>query len=132
MDSAYQALREDHERILSILKASRDSGFEDPIEKCRALHIMLLDHFDREDHVVYSALRDASLDDHRIRELLDQFDDDLLEITVAAKEFFLTCVPDESQKLDHLRDYGTFYILLRDRFSREETILFREYERITH
>ncbi len=132
MDSGYQALRKDHEKILAVLRASREPGAENSFEKCRILQALLLDHFDREDHIVYSALRDASGEDRRITGLLDQFDDDLLEITVAAKEFFAKCVPDKSQKIDHVRDYGIFYILLRDRFRREENILFRQYERITH
>ena len=134
MDSGYQALWKDHEKILAMLKASRDSASRVPfsLEKCKSLHAMLLDHFDREDHIVYSALRDASLDDLNVNELLDEFDNDLLEITVAAKEFFSKCVPDNSQRMDHIRDYGTFYILLRDRFSREESVLFKVYECLNH
>lgn len=139
MDSGYKTLLKDHKEILAILRASRDSGSlspdspdaQDAIDKCRALHALLLDHFDREDNIIYNSLRDAALDDSNIHELLDQFDDDLLELTVAAKEFFAKCVPDNTQRMDHVRDYGTFYILLRDRFKREENILFKEYERLS-
>ena len=143
MDSGYQALWKDHEDILAMLKASGDSfsrstgsvqspDSPDYIEQCKALYAQLLDHFDREDHIVYFALREAVLTDHKVHEMLDEFDDDLLEITLAAKEFFSKCVPDKNQRMDHVRDYGIFYILLRDRFMREESDLFREYESITH
>ncbi len=143
MDSGYQALWKDHEKILATLKASRDSFSQSPgsiqpsdpsghIEQCNTLHAMMLDHFDRENQIVYFGLKDAALTDHKVHELLDEFDDDLLEITVAAKEFFSKCVPDNSQRMDHVRDYGIFYILLRDRFRHEESVLFKEYERLNH
>ncbi len=134
MDSGYQALWKDHEKILAMLKASRDSASRSPfsLDQCKALHAILLDHFDREDHIVYNALRDVALDDLNVHELLDEFDNDLLEITVAAKEFFSKCAPDNSQRMDHTRDYGTFYILLRDRFRREEGVLFKEYEHLNY
>ena len=62
--------------------------------------------------------------------MLDEFDEDLLEITVAAKEFFSRC-REGARKVDFTRDFGTFFILLRDRLEKEEKVLFPEYERIS-
>ncbi len=132
MGSSIPALKKEHEKILDTLKACSSSG-KDPSD-CQQqliiLHALLVEHLDREDHMVYSRLREAALDDKRVLTMLDGFDDDLLELTIAAKEFFAVSSTGKKRRMDHIRDYGTFFIMLKDQLEREEAVLFPEYERL--
>ncbi|KKL60555.1 hypothetical protein LCGC14_2204160 [marine sediment metagenome] len=134
MGSSIQALKKEHEKIIDTLKACRESG-KDPLDsqqQLKILHALLVEHLDREDHMVYSRLREAALGNERVTTILDRFDDDLLELTIAAKEFFAVSSTDTKRRMDHIRDYGTFFIMLKEQLEREESILFPEYERLSN
>ena len=132
MGSSIHALKKEHEKIIDTLKACRESG-KDPLDsqqQLKILHALLVEHLDREDHMVYSRLREEALGNKRVLAMLDRFDDDLLELTIAAKEFFAVSSSDKKRRMDHIRDYGTFFIMLKDQLEREESVLFPEYERL--
>jgi hypothetical protein len=132
MGSAIKKLKSDHDMILSILKACRDSDVNsaEAIKRCRDLHTLLLDHLKEEDSIVYAALRDAASKNKHLTVLLEEYDDDLLEITIAAKEFFSSIGVENLKKIDYIREYGTFFMLLKERMDKEETDIYPEYERL--
>ncbi len=132
MGSSIQILKKEHERIISTLKACSSAG-RDPSNSQKQLiilHDMLMEHLDREDTMVYSRLREAASGNKRVLALIDSFDDDLLELTVAAKQFFSISATDSKRRMDHIRDYGTFFIMLKEQLEREESVLFPEYEKV--
>ncbi len=134
MSTSIEKLRQEHQTILGTLKACREYGCNS-IEcqgQLEAFHTLLIEHLDMEDRTVYSWLRDEASGNKRVLAILDRFDDDLLELTFAAKEFFAASSREKRSRIEHIKDYGVFFILLKDHLDREETVLFPEYERLSN
>jgi hypothetical protein len=131
MPELIETLRENHKRVFEAMKDAKDScvSTRDGHRKLMASKERLLAHLDLEDTRFYPALREAARNDRGLHNLLAQFDDDLREVSEVAHDFFERYT-EGCTDLDFLQDFGTFFMMLKDRMAKEENVLFAEYERL--
>lgn len=89
----------------------------------------LLAHLRKEDEQLYPALNRAAEKDARLKQTLDLFAKDMTEISKGAMDFFGKYSKGGSG-LDFARDVGKLFIVLKSRISKEEDIIYKEYEKI--
>jgi hemerythrin-like domain-containing protein len=126
-----EVLKAEHIVIFNVLKeainlcVSTSKGHE----KLMHSKDTMLEHLDKEDEEFYPALRKAAENDDRLRQLLVQFDDDMKEVSEVAHDFF-NRYSTGCTDIDFLQDFGMFFMMLKERMSKEENVLFPEYEKI--
>jgi len=123
--------REEHALILNLLKDCRDKPVDSIVckKQSRDIHELLTDHVKRESSVVYDALNEAAVHDPRLKDILEHSEQNLHETMDAADKFFEDC-SSSARRMEFIKHYGVFYILLKDRIRHEEAVLFPEFERV--
>lgn len=118
--------------MLSMLKEIQHLCVTTPAgyDKLMQARDLMLKHHEFEDRTFYPALENAALHNHKLKAMLQEFDEERKLVTALAHEFFEHySIKHSDEKL--LQDFGTFFILLTNRMNREERLLFTKYERFT-
>ena len=131
MDAVLERYKKEHARILSVLKGCRDAPAESKQCKQQSMEIynLFLEHLDSETVEVYDVLRKAAVKDIRVRAILESSDRNLEEIKEAASRFFENS-KTSVRRMEFIKHYATFYILMKDRIRDEEALLFPEVQRV--
>lgn len=126
-------LKSDHAAMLDILYRIKETGVttEKGQEELRLAKRMLLDHLKKEDLRFYPQLRRAAVHDEQIKRMLEDFAHDMDRITRNAISFFDTYANGGSG-IQFASDFGELYATLHRRQEKEETMLYREYEKVAY
>jgi hypothetical protein len=126
------ALRHDHELLVTRLEKVKDLGVTsaDGRRELLAIETILVAHLKREDAEFYPAKRAAAIGDAHLKQTLELFASDMDEISAAAVAFFDKHASGDAPG-DFARDAGRFLATLKARIQREESILYKKYERLS-
>ncbi len=131
MKELTEKLRQDHADILQALDSARElkvttsEGFR-MLKKSMA---RLAAHIKREDREFYPGLRSAIGDNTKLSNMLDLFEEDMLDVSSRIRAF----IDKFSQNCfteDYAREFETLYIDLKNRIAKEENVLFPEIEKL--
>jgi hypothetical protein len=124
-----QDLQREHVQIAVALDKVRQLGIGSARgrESLFAARRLLLDHLERENRILYPALRRHAEGDRGLRRLLDDFASEMEQVSGQAVAFFDTYTAD-SNGLDFARDFGRLVADLGRRIHREESLLYPEYD----
>ncbi len=130
MSSIIDEFRKDHAKIGAALEQVRQLGIGTAggREALFAARKMLLDHLDRENRVLYPALRRHAERDSGLQRLLADFASEMEQVAPLALAFFDKYTV-ASSGLDFARDFGRLAAELGRRITREENLLYPEYAR---
>jgi iron-sulfur cluster repair protein YtfE (RIC family) len=129
VSSTIQGFQREHVQIAVALEQVRQLGIGSARgrESLFAARRLLLDHLERENRILYPALRRHAERDRALRRLLDDFASEMEQVAAQAAAFFEAYSAD-SAGLDFARDFGRLVADLGRRVHREETLLYPEYD----
>jgi len=130
VSSTIQDFRREHAEIAAALEEVRRLGIGSARgrESLFGARRLLLDHLERENRLLYPALRRHAERDLGLRRLLDDFASEMEQVAGQAASFFDTYTAG-SVGLDFARDFGRLAADLGRRIHREESLLYPEYDR---
>jgi hypothetical protein len=131
MSKLVEELKKQHVAILQIFGEIQSLGIEskEGQAKMQAAKTGLLAHLGKEDKEFYPVMRKAAETDNRLRMLLRDFAQDMEKISGFALKFFDKYAGGGSG-IEFAKDFATLASTLKSRISREETILYKEYDEI--
>ena len=131
MSEIIERFRREHKTLLRVLKACKEDALDSNMCKTRAkiAHDLLMEHLDSEAVEIYEPLRREAEHDPRLKKILDASERDVDAIKAAAARFFEDC-STSAVRMDFVKHFSVFYILLKDKVANEESIVFPEYERL--
>lgn len=120
-----QTLKNEHRELVAALKEIQQKGIVSPDGRkvFFVIREKLLAHLKHEDEEFYPRLRKAAERDKSLNELLNVFARDMKQITDTAQNFFKK-YSKESTGVEFAGDLGKLFVMLGNRISREENILF--------
>lgn len=126
-----EELKKDHAVIFDCLDRAKELGINtaEGQKSLLAAKSSLLGHLAKEDGWLYPLLRRAAEADNRTKSLLDAFARDMEGVSKAATDF-LNKYAGGGSGIDFARDFGRFFITLKMRMTKEESILYREFEKL--
>lgn len=121
--------RQDHEDILRALVDAKQKQVSTPdgFIKLREAMDRLLDHVESEDRNFYPVLRRAAGDDTKLHTMLDLFETEMKDVT-GKVHAFRERYTDDCSSMDCITEFGTIFMLVRNRMAKEENVLFPEFE----
>lgn len=135
-----RTLQREHEAILGHLEGVRREGVDTPAGRraLEAFRPMLLAHLELEDAELYPPLRAAAAGDPELSDRLDVFVGGMEAISGLARDL-LDSFPERDPELpsslanglNHVAVFERFFAVLRRRIREEETVLYREFLRVT-
>jgi hypothetical protein len=129
MSELLNRLKEEHSEMFKIMKQAKDLCVTTKDGQgllMNSKELMLL-HIDKEDVEFYPALRKAVENNERLRNLLVQFDEEMMEVFEVAYDFFERYAEGCSE-MDFIHDFGILFIMPKERMAKEENVLFHEFE----
>ena len=131
MASLIDELKADHAMLLSELDAARSVNLDpvalkEVLDRARA---HLLSHLGKEDARFYPALDNAAQQDPRLQAMLSLFRTEMTEIAREVNEFFQR-LDTHGFGDDFVQAVGKMTSRLRARITREERMLYPEFERL--
>jgi len=131
MSNLVDALVRDHLAICDMLDSVSKSGVgsKEGQTKLFAVKQSLLDHLKKEDMDLYPVLRKAAETDNQLKQTLDTFAQDMGQVSAFALDF-LNKYSQGDSGLSFAKDFGRFFTTLKTRIRKEETILYKEYDRV--
>ncbi len=125
MKELIDTLKKEHRVILEHLAAIKHQGAHTMEGRTQLVEArnQLLAHLDREDRDLYPKLEEIAQRDPQLKEMLDQFEEEMKAITVYCNRFF-TKYSSDGGGIEFFREFDIFYNSLQDRIRKEEEILF--------
>ncbi len=126
-----KAWKSEHAAIATVLEAipKLDIASARGKERLLAAKEMILDHLRNEEQHLYPPLRKRAMDHQELQWILDVFAKDMDEVTRTVLSFFRKYEKNPSA-VDIPADFGRMVAVLKDRISREENVLIKEYARL--
>lgn len=90
---------------------------------------ILLAHLQKEDKELYPVLKEAAKTDDNLKRTMELFAKDMETISTAALEFFAK-YSNGGSGIEFSKDFGRLFITLGGRISKEETILYKAYDKL--
>jgi iron-sulfur cluster repair protein YtfE (RIC family) len=131
MSTLIEGLKKDHASVVEVLNEVKEHGIgsktgRDHLLSARAA---LLAHLKVEDEQLYPVLREEAEANDALKRTLDLFARDMETVSKQALGFFEKYSSGGSG-LEFAKDYGRLHAALGQRMSREEKILYPEYEKL--
>jgi hypothetical protein len=126
-----EELRADHARIFRVLREVLDERVNSAAghRKLMEARDLIVSHLEREDRELYPLLAEAAAKDPALKKDLDDHLKDILEVSATIRGFF-TDHPDTCTDIGCIKDFGTLYMMFKERKDREDRVLFSAYERL--
>jgi iron-sulfur cluster repair protein YtfE (RIC family) len=123
-----EEFRKEHENILEQLMAVKRMGIHtmEGRNQLMAVKQELLSHLEKEDQHLYPDLDKAAETDHRLKALLEDFEDEMKAFTSYCIEFFEK-YSIQGGGIDFFRDFDKLKSALERRIDKEENLLFARY-----
>lgn len=131
MVSLVDELTKDHAEIFNHLEKAKALGVStrEGQQSLSAARSTLLNHLRKEDLRLYPALKKAAEADPGLKKTLSLFAQDMEGVSKAVLEF-LNKYSSGGSGLEFARDFGKFYITLKIRIGKEESVLYKEFSRL--
>ncbi len=129
MSGLIEELKHEHSKIAVLLKEVLQLGINSNEGRKRLFDARgyLLAHLRKEDTRLYPVLREASLENTELSQLLDNCIDEMDEISKAALSFFDQYAQGGDEQ-SFVSDFKQLYRVLNERILREETELYDIYD----
>lgn len=122
---------EDHKKILKALSNCKELKILTP-EAQNELQLAkecLLKHLQKEDDLLYPRLVSYARNNSNLQTLLDVFASEMTEITNFAMDFFNLDL-NTTERIVYIKKFGRLFALLKNRVQKEETLLYKELEKL--
>lgn len=131
MSKLIDELKREHLVIIDILNDISKSGISSKEGQQRLLDAKtgLLAHLKKEDEQLYPVLNKTAEKDQALKQTLDFFAGDMAGISRSAMDFFGKYANGGSG-IEFAKEIGRLFITLKSRISKEEDIIYKEYERL--
>ena len=125
-----EELKRGHSLIIETLKQARKLGIDTKEGQNEILSAKdtILAHMKKEDEEFYHVLRKAAESNGKLKELIAEFDNDINEISHYSSEFFDN--KNAAMGSNFASEVENFIAILDRRILREETFLFKEFEKL--
>lgn len=122
----------EHGLLVASLNKAKTLGINKPegLNELKAAKELLLAHLRKEDDRLYPDLNKAAEKDANIKRILDLFAKDMGEIAKAALAFFAKHETG-ANSASFAADFGGLMSALGNRVRKEETILYKEYDKLS-
>lgn len=130
MAKLIEELKNQHKTIAETLSKVRELGIgsADGQKMLMTARDGLMAHLVKEDRELYPVLRENAKSDERLRRTMEVFAKDMEAISEAVLKFF-TKYANGGSGVEFARDFGRLFVILGGRISKEEDILYKEYEK---
>ncbi|MGL4370675.1 MAG: hemerythrin domain-containing protein [Spirochaetota bacterium] len=127
-----ETLKQEHCEILSLVNAfKKGQGF--PSKKWRealfSAKKLFIEHLEKEDDILYPALRKTGISDKATSEMTEKFISEMKDISRTVISFLDRYAVEQSGP-DFSRDYANIVSVLEKRISEEESVLFEKYRQL--
>lgn len=125
-------LKSDHQALLGLLEKVTNLKIprKERVETLMGAKNALLGHLKKESDHLYPALKKFAAQDPKLKATLDTFATEMEGVSKLAIEFFAKhTAANEVQSDEFAKDLGKLIILLKQRISREEAIVYQEYDK---
>jgi len=131
MAKLVEDLKKEHAAIVSVLDQVEKLGISSAQSQKMLMDAKqgLLAHLKKEDENLYPALQRAAVKDPSLKRTLDMFAADMEGISKAAMDFFAKYAKGGSG-IEFGKDLGRLFTTLKGRISKEENIVYKEYEKL--
>ena len=125
-----EELKRGHSLIIETLKQARKLGIDTKEGQNEILSAKdtILGHMKKENEEFYPVLRKAAESNGKLKELIAEFDNDINEISRYSTEFFDN--KNVAMGSNFASEVENFIAILDRRILREETFLFKEFEKL--
>lgn len=126
-----EELRLEHQDITAKLNKVREMGIGSP-EAQKLLYLVkesLIAHLQKEDKELYPVLKQRAQTDEDLNRIMVLFAKDMDSISKAAMNFFNKYEKGGSG-IEFSKDFGRLFVTLSGRISKEEDILYKNYDQI--
>lgn len=132
MSKLIQEFKSEHLQISDLLLKAREIGVDN--QEGRDLIIsakkMLLAHLNKEDRYLYPVLREAAESDESLKSTLTDYALDMDKISSDVMAFFALYETGENTDQNFRMDCNNIMNALSKRIAKEETVLYKTYDRI--
>lgn len=130
MANLIEELKKEHEEMVNVLGEVSKLGMVSKEAQKRLMDAKsrILFHLTKEDEKFYPVLKKAAEKDEGLKNIVDDFVNDMNEISKSVMEFF-NKYSDGKGGIEFARDVGMLLATLKIRIRKEENILYREYEK---
>ena len=131
MSKLIDEFKKEHLLISDTLNKVKNYGIVTKEAQDKLLEVKneLLSHLKKEDEQLYPFLRNKAESDANLKNTLDIFANNMNEISKAAMIFFEKYAKGGSG-IEFARDVGKLYATLKERISKEESIIYAKYEEL--
>ncbi len=131
MSKLVEELKKDHSVIAETLQTVKKLGItaSDGQNTLLAAKNGLLAHLKKEDEQLYPVLNNAAKSDANLKRNLDMFAKDMDTISKTALAFF-DKYSSGGSGMEFARDYGKLFATLSQRISKEERVIYKEYDNL--
>ncbi|MFO0754303.1 MAG: hemerythrin domain-containing protein [Thermodesulfovibrionales bacterium] len=131
MSQLVEELRRDHVAMVDMLNKVKDLGIASKEAQATLLAAKtnLLAHLKKEDLHLYPRMQKAAESNSSVRMVLDSFTKEMGELSKFALQFFDNYSQGGSG-IEFAKDFGRLFATLRTRLQREESILYKEYDKL--
>ena len=125
-----EELKKGHSLVIETLKQARKLGIDTKEGQNEILSAKdtILGHMKKENEEFYPVLRKAAESNGKLKELIAEFDNDINEISHYSSEFFDN--KNVAMGSNFASEVENFIAILDRRILREETFLFKEFEKL--
>ena len=125
-----EELKKGHSLVIETLKQARKLGIDTKEGQNEILSAKdtILGHMKKENEEFYPVLRKAAESNGKLKELIAEFDNDINEISHYSSEFFDN--KNAAMGSNFASEVENFIAMLDRRILREETFLFKEFEKL--
>jgi len=130
MSNLINELKNDHQKIKSMLEEVRELGFLRPEGQSKLLQAknLLLEHLKREDDQLYPKLNQMAMTNSKLQNNLQAFTSEMEIVSKKALDFFSKYSSTNASGGEFISDFVKLLTSLSDRMNKEETILYKVYD----
>ncbi|PCI37435.1 MAG: hypothetical protein COB46_13525 [Rhodospirillaceae bacterium] len=131
MTELIKSLKAEHANIVKTLLDVKELGIatNEGHKKLLAAKAGLLAHLEKEDQQLYPELLKLAEEDEIVRDALEFFQEDMVDVSKLALNFF-TKYQDDSSNQGFSDDFANLTHLLLQRIQKEESVIYKMYEQI--
>lgn len=131
MTKLIEELKNEHAHLAETLNQVKELGFtsKEGQEALLTARTSFLEHLKKEDKQLYPVLNRTAKNDPKLRRTMEIFAKDMDQISEAANQFFNKYKGVDSS-LEFARDFGHLLAVLKQRITKEENVIYEQYDQI--
>ena len=131
MSILIKQFEKEHQAIVDAFNQVKELGIgrKEGQDRLRAAKAGLLAHLKKEDQKLYPVLHKEAASNPALKRTLEIFAKDMDQVSQAALAFF-DKYENGGEGLEFARDFGRLFSVLASRIRKEESLLYKEYDKI--